>query len=167
MGRALGGSAPDDVMDWKEVDTTYCGVGAATELVGDRWTQLILREIFFGVHRYRDIHQHIGLSTKVLAARLKDLCEHDVLTKSRYQEQGQRHWHEYHLTERGLGLVYVQMALAQFGYDYLIAEKHRLVDWFDTETGQRVRVGLIREDGTPIDAESLETRVSGDAQAGN
>ena len=147
-------------MDWKEVDTRYCGVGAATEIVGDRWTQLILRDVFAGVRRYNDLYDHLGVSTTVLADRLRKLVDTGILVKVPYQDEGRRNRYEYQLTERGFGLLYVQLALAEFGYTHLVDDQNRLVSMFDRATGQRVTVGLVREDGTPVGLDSLELRIN-------
>lgn len=149
-------------MDWKDVDTTYCGIAAATSAVGDRWSQLILRELFFEVRRFRDIQDHIHVSSSILADRLQKLIEEGILAKVRYQTDGNRHRYQYQLTERGLGLAYVQLALAEFGYEHLLNEDQRLVSLHDRSTGQRVRLGLIREDGTPVDRDAVEARINED-----
>ena len=153
-------------MDWKEVNTRYCGIAAATEIVGDRWTQLILRDVFAGVRRYNDLQDHLGVSTTVLADRLGKLVDGGILVKVPYRVEGRRHRHEYQLTERGLGLLYVQLALAEFGYEHLVDDQDRLVSMFDRATGQRVTVGLVREDGTPVGLDSLELRVNESSAAG-
>ena len=146
-------------MDWKDVDTTYCGIAATTAAVGDRWSQLILREVFFGVRRYRDIQHHLDISPSILADRLQKLTENGILSKARYHTNGNRHRYEYQLTERGLGLAFVQLALAEFGYEHLLNEDQRLVSLHDRATGQRVRLGLIREDGTPVERDAVEARI--------
>lgn len=153
-------------MDWKDVNTRYCGVAAATGIVGDRWTQLVLRDVFAGVRRYNDLLDHLGVSTAVLADRLGKLVDHGILAKVPYQTEGRRQRYEYQLTERGFGLLYVQLALAEFGYQHLVDDENRLVSMFDRDTGQRVTVGLVREDGTPVDLGSLELRINESAAAG-
>ena len=153
------------MMDWREVSTRHCGVAAATEIVGDRWTQLVLRDVFFGVRRYNDLLDHLGVSTTVLADRLNKLVDGGILVKVPYQDDGQRHRYEYQLTERGFSLLYVQLALAEFGYQHLVDDENRLVSMFDRATGQRVTVALVREDGTPVDLGSLELRINESAAA--
>ena len=147
-------------MKWADVDTTCCGVAAATSIVGDRWIPLILRDVFFGVHRFDDLLTHTGVSTAVLSDRLRRLVDHGVLAKVRYQSEGYRHRYEYQLTERGLGLLFVQLALADFGYEHLVDADKRLVEFVDRSTGQRVRLGLVREDGTVIGAGSLGMEIN-------
>ena len=147
-------------MKWADVDTTHCGVAAATSIVGDRWIPLILRDVFFGVRRFDDLLTHIGVSTAVLSNRLGRLVEHGILAKVRYRNEGSRHRYEYQLTERGLDLLLVQLALADFGYEHLVDADKRLVDFVDRSTGQRVRLGLVREDGTVIGADSLGMQIN-------
>lgn len=146
-------------MDWVDVDTHNCGVRATLDLVGDRWTLLILRDVFQGVTRYDDLQRHVGLSSAVLADRLQKLCDHRILSKVAYQRPGERRRHGYHLTERGRGLVYVQIALAEFGYEHLLDDDDRLVEFLDRETGEPVTIGLVRRDGTELDLRELEVRV--------
>ena len=154
------------MIDWKDVNTRYCGIGATTEIVGDRWSSLILRDVIFGVHRYDELLDHLGVSTAVLADRLKKLVEHGLLRKVPYQSEGRRRRHEYHLTERGIGLLHVQLALAEFGYEHLVEHQHRLVSVVDRDSGQRVTVALVREDGTPVGFDSIELQVNETAAAG-
>ena len=153
-------------MDWKEVNTRYCGLAAATEIVGDRWIPLILRDISAGVRRYDELLNHLGVSTAVLADRLKKLVDRGILSKVPYQTEGRRRRYEYQLTERGFGLLYVQLALAEFGYEHLIDDQNRLVSLFDRTSGQRVALGLVREDGTTVGLDSLEVRINEAAAAG-
>ncbi len=147
-------------MDWKAIDTTYCGVAAAADLIGDRWSILIMRDVFFGVRRYHEIQADIDVSTAVLADRLKKLCDHGLLTKVPYQADGKRKRDEYHLTERGFGFMRATLALAEFGYDHVVPEGKRLLELYDIETGQEVRVGLVREDGSEVTHSALGMRVN-------
>ena len=94
-------------MDWREVDTTHCGVAAAADIVGDRWSLLILRDVFAGVRRFADLQRHVELSSAVLTDRLERLVGHDLLERVEYRDEGRRARHEYQLTERGLGLLHV------------------------------------------------------------
>ena len=146
-------------MEWVDIDTKHCGVAASLDVVGDRWTLLILRDVFAGVTRYDDLQNHVGLSSAVLADRLRKLCDNGILDKVEYQREGERKRHAYHLTELGLRLAYVQSALAEFGYENYIAADDRLVDFVDRETGEPVTIGLVREDGTAIGLDQLDVWV--------
>ena len=74
-------------MEWVDIDTKHCGVAASLDVVGDRWTLLILRDVFAGVTRYDDLQNHVGLSSAVLADRLRKLCDNGILDKVEYQRE--------------------------------------------------------------------------------
>ena len=77
-------------------------VQQALALLADRWSFLIIREAFSGVHRFGQLQRNLGIARNVLAARLAKLVEHGLLERVRYRTEPD--WYEYKLTERGLGL---------------------------------------------------------------
>ncbi len=85
----------------------------ALAVVGDRWTLLILRDAFLAVRRFDDFHSRLGIARRVLAERLAGLVEDDILAKSAYQQRPTRY--EYRLTEKGLALYPVILALVHWG----------------------------------------------------
>ncbi|GGV92605.1 ArsR family transcriptional regulator [Streptomyces narbonensis] len=90
-----------------------CSIARALEVVGERWTLLVVRDAFYGVRRYNDFLVHLGVPRAVLAARLQALVEAGVLDRRRYQESPPRD--EYVLTERGLALWPVLRSLGAWG----------------------------------------------------
>ncbi|MFD8497031.1 winged helix-turn-helix transcriptional regulator [Amycolatopsis sp. NPDC059657] len=94
---------------------TADSVGRALELVGERWTLLILRETFFGVRRYGQLARNLGIPRPTLSARLKRLVEAGLLEKVAYEEDK----HEYRLTDSGKGLFPAVIALMTWGDTYL------------------------------------------------
>ena len=76
-----------------------CSIGAALGVIGEKYSLLVLREVFFGVRRFNDMARNIGAPRDVLTARLNHLVEAGVLVKTRYSERPPRH--EYDLTEAG------------------------------------------------------------------
>jgi DNA-binding HxlR family transcriptional regulator len=90
-------------------------VGRALELVGERWTLLILREAFFGVRRYGQLARNLGIPRPTLSTRLKRLVEAGLLEKVAYDEDR----HEYRLTDAGKGLFPAVVALMNWGDTYL------------------------------------------------
>ena len=90
-----------------------CSIASALEVVGERWSLLILREVFLGVHRFDEIQADLGVARNVLNTRLRRLVEQGVLEKRLYQERPPRH--EYVLTEKGLDLWPAMVALMQWG----------------------------------------------------
>ena len=94
-------------------DGQDCSIARTLEVVGERWTLLIMRDAFLGVRRFDDIQRDLGISRKVLAERLKHLVEAGMLERLAYSERPARY--EYALTEKGFGFVDVLMAMAAWG----------------------------------------------------
>jgi DNA-binding HxlR family transcriptional regulator len=90
-----------------------CSVARTLDIIGDRWTALVLRDIAIGISRFDAIQSDLGISRKVLAQRLAQLVEQDVLTRVAYSEHPPRH--DYRLTEKGNDLAMVLLAMQQFG----------------------------------------------------
>src|SRR5262245_4586469 len=86
-----------------------CSLARSLEVVGERWTLLILRDCFYGVRRFTDLQAHLDVSRAVLSARLESLVAEGLLTRT-----GAGH-PEYHLTEDGLALWPALYALTQWG----------------------------------------------------
>ena len=106
-------------MEWVEADIENCPVSAAVEILGERWTLLIVRDALNGIHRFEDFRAHLGVSDAVLADRLRKLVEAGVLERRPYREAGRRRRDEYHPTARGSDLMTVTAALRQWGADHL------------------------------------------------
>ncbi|MGW3952623.1 winged helix-turn-helix transcriptional regulator [Streptomyces sp. NPDC004752] len=96
----------------------YCSAARALDLVGDRWTLLIVRELLAGPRRYTDLHADLpGVSTDVLASRLKDMERDGLTTRRRLPPPGAAY--VYELTERGRELLPVLTALGAWGQSEL------------------------------------------------
>ncbi|WP_327358738.1 winged helix-turn-helix transcriptional regulator [Streptomyces sp. NBC_01304] len=92
----------------------YCASARALDAVGDRWTLLIVRELLAGPRRYTDLHADLpGVSTDVLAGRLKDMESHGLATRRKLPPPGAVT--VYELTARGAELLPVLTALAEWG----------------------------------------------------
>lgn len=90
----------------------------ALALLADRWSFLIIREAFSGMHRFGQLQRNLGIARNVLADRLVKLVKHGLLERVRYRTEPD--WYEYRLTERGLGLypailAFFRWADAHFG----------------------------------------------------
>ena len=99
--------------------TDNCTIGRAMAVLGERWTFVVLREVFNGIRRFDDMRRHTGIPRQVLTNRLAFLVEQDVLRREPYRESGMRERHEYRLTNMGLDLYPVLVAVAQWGDRYL------------------------------------------------
>jgi DNA-binding HxlR family transcriptional regulator len=91
-----------------------CSLSRALEVVGERWTLLIVRDAFFGVRRFGDFAAHLGLPRAVLTERLGTLREAGVLAETR----GSHGYSEYVLTDKGLGLWPAVRDLLNWGDEY-------------------------------------------------
>jgi DNA-binding HxlR family transcriptional regulator len=98
-----------------DYSTDNCSIAAAIGLVGEKWTFLVLREAFSGVRRFDDLHERIGAPRQVLSARLARLVDEGILRRVPYREPGQRQRYEYRLTDKGLDLYPVLVALMHWG----------------------------------------------------
>ncbi|MER6126820.1 helix-turn-helix domain-containing protein [Streptomyces sp. NPDC001795] len=127
-------------MNWLEVSTENCSVQRTLDLVGEKWTLLILRDAVNGVRRFDDFHRHIGLSEAVLSDRLRKLTSAGILETVPYREPGSRSRNEYHVTRKGWDLWPVLIALRQWGETYAAAPEGALLDIRHTECGAPVRV---------------------------
>jgi DNA-binding HxlR family transcriptional regulator len=90
-----------------------CSVAQTLEVVGEWWSMLIVRDAFFGVRRFEDFHQRLGIARNVLTTRLQHLVDHGVLERRQYSERPPRH--EYRLTEKGRDLYPVLVTMLQWG----------------------------------------------------
>ena len=97
----------------KDYATQECAIARALEIVGERWTLLVVRDALYGVRRYNDFLVHLGIPRAVLAARLHTLTTEGILEKRRYQESPPRD--EYVITERGIELWPILRALGLWG----------------------------------------------------
>jgi DNA-binding HxlR family transcriptional regulator len=102
----------------RDYPTQYCSVASTLEIIGERWTILILRDVFMGVRRFDDLQRDLGVARNILQARLERLVEHGILVKKPYQERPLRH--EYRLTEKGADLWPVLVSLLQWGDRYAL-----------------------------------------------
>jgi DNA-binding HxlR family transcriptional regulator len=107
---------PFDALDWS---VEHCTIGRAMAILGEKWTVVVLREVFNGVRRFDDMRARTGIPRQVLANRLATLIDNGVLHREPYQEPGARARHEYRLTEKGFDLYPVMIAVAEWGNRYL------------------------------------------------
>ena len=129
-------------MEWKEASTVNCPVGVALDLLGEKWTLLLVRDALNGIRRFDDFRRHIGLSEAILADRLQKLVEAGVLEPRAYKEAGRRERREYRLTARGRDLLPVIVALKQWGETHFPDPEGTVVEVRHRECGGEVRVSV-------------------------
>jgi DNA-binding HxlR family transcriptional regulator len=99
-------------------DTSNCSIARTLEVVGEKWTILILREVWYGSSRFSDFERILGCPRNLLAERLRKLVEHGILSTETYQEAGARSRLRYVITPKGMDLVPAVLGLLQWGDRY-------------------------------------------------
>ena len=136
----------------REYQGQVCSIARALELVGDRWTLLVVRDLVLGLTRFDQLLDSLGIASNVLTDRLNRLVDEEIAERVRYSERPERF--EYRLTEKGLELGLVLLALMQWG-DRHVSEKPPRIARRSSD-GSPVSVRLIAEDGVPVRAGELE-----------
>ena len=130
-----------------DYNTANCTIGAAVAIIGEKWTFLVLREVFNGVRRFADMQRRTQAPRQILSDRLARLVAEGLLRKVPYQEQGQRGRHEYRLTDKGLDLYPVLVALMQWGDRYAAGPAGPQALLTHRDCGAPVRLELTCADG--------------------
>lgn len=102
------------------IDTRICPVAKSADVLGDRWTLLILRELFFGQERFEDLQSRSGASPQMLTDRLRHLLDKEIIMRIAYQDRPLRH--RYALTEKGKDLFSVLYAMRNWAERWERAE---------------------------------------------
>lgn len=124
-----------------------CSIGRTLDIVGEKWTFLVLREAFFGVRRFDDFHRALGCARNLLSARLRTLVEQGILSKTPYHELGHRVRFEYRLTDKGFELFPALVALMRWGDRWTTDAAGPPVDVLHRDCGRPVSVQLSCADG--------------------
>ena len=144
-----------------EYDTANCTIGAAVSAIGEKWTFLILREAFNGVRRFDDMRRRTQAPRQVLSDRLSRLVADGMLRRVPYQERGQRARHEYRLTQKGLDLYPVIVALMEWGDKHAVGPAGPQVQLTHRDCGADVRLQLACTDGHVLDSPREVTPLPG------
>jgi len=144
-----------------DYDTENCTIGAALAIVGEKWTFLVLREAFNGVRRFDDIRRRISAPRQILSDRLARLVDEGLLRKVPYREPGQRARSEYRLTEKGLALFPVMVALLEWGNAYAASPAGPVVELRHRDCGAPVRLRLACDEGHEVGSAREITPVPG------
>ncbi len=144
-----------------DYDSANCAIGATVGLIGERPTFLVLREAFNGVRRFADMQRRTGMPRQVLSDRLARLVGEGLLRKVPYQESGQRKRYEYRLTEKGLDLYPVLVALMEWGDRYAVGPAGPQVLLRHRDCGEPVRLQLSCQAGHVLQSAREVTPVPG------
>jgi DNA-binding HxlR family transcriptional regulator len=101
-------------------DQWDCPIARTLDVVGEQWTLLIVRDLAIGISRFDALQRNLGLSRKVLTQRLTTLREHGIADRAPYQDNPARY--DYHLTEKGVELALVLLAVQSWGARWMLGE---------------------------------------------
>jgi DNA-binding HxlR family transcriptional regulator len=124
-----------------------CSVARALEIVGERWSLLVLRELLLGVRRFEQIRSATGAPRAVLADRLRGLVDAGLLSRREYRDAGERARFEYCLTDAGRELQPVLIALMQWGDKHCAPPGGPPLRVTHAGCGAPVRARLVCADG--------------------
>jgi DNA-binding HxlR family transcriptional regulator len=101
----------------RDYEGQHCSIARALEVVGERWTLLIVRDALLGVRRFDEFQESLGIARNVLTDRLNRLVDEGILERVRYSERPERY--EYRLTRKGVDLQIALAGLSQWGDKYV------------------------------------------------
>jgi DNA-binding HxlR family transcriptional regulator len=136
----------------REYDGQICSIARTLELVGDRWTLLVIRDVSLGLTRFDQLIESLGVASNVLTDRLNRLVTEGVLERVRYSERPERF--EYRLTKKGGELGVALLALMQWGDRHLSDKPPRIARRRSDRS--RVSVQLVAKDGSVVGRDEVE-----------
>lgn len=150
------GSAPDphDAFAGHDLPGRPCSVAASLALVGEKWSLLALREVFYGNHRFNDIARYTGAPRDRLAARLRGLVDAGILERREYSSSPARYG--YHLTHAGVALSPVLRALVNWGNTWAVQQPPVALRHHDHDLDS---VEMCRTCAEEVDPRDLSIRV--------
>jgi DNA-binding HxlR family transcriptional regulator len=133
----------------------HCNLARSFELIGDRWTLLILRSAMYGVCRFDDFQADLDVPRSVLSNRLAGLVESGIVERREYREEGQRARVEYPLTKMGRGLALPFFAMTEWG-DKWLGDGVSPLTLRSKTSGQKFAVALVDEHGKRAKSSDVE-----------
>ena len=123
-----------------------CSIARTLEVVGERWSFLVVRDAFRGRTRFAEFRESLGIASDVLTARLRTLVDAGILERRPYRDAGARERFSYHLTPAGLDLRLVLGALQQWGDEHRPSGYGPAALLRSTRDGGRARVAFVDDD---------------------
>jgi DNA-binding HxlR family transcriptional regulator len=134
-----------------------CSIARATDILGDWWTPLVIREAFYGTRRFDDFIERLGIGRNILTERLRRLTDEGIFRKVAYQERPVRY--EYRLTDKGRDLFGVIAMMYRWGNDWLVGDDGPQPEMVDRASGRVVHPVVVDEEtGERLDPRRLMMR---------
>jgi len=140
------------------VAARHCNLARSFELIGDRWTLLILRSALYGVRRFDDLQADLDIPRSVLSNRLAGLVETGIMERKEYREDGQRTRIEYPLTKMGKALGLPFIAMTAWG-DKWLGRGSSPFTLRSKSTGQKLSIALVDERGRLAKGSDIEVAI--------
>jgi DNA-binding HxlR family transcriptional regulator len=137
-----------EALDWS---ADNCTIGRALDILGDRWSFLVVREVFQGIRRFDDLTVRTSIPRTVLTDRLRRLVDAGILRREPYREPGARSRYEYRLTEMGLDLYPVLLALQAWGERYLADPEGPPIQFAHRDCGEPLHLVMRCEAGHELE----------------
>jgi DNA-binding HxlR family transcriptional regulator len=132
-----------------------CSMARAMDVVGDRWSILILREAYYGTRRFDEFEYFIGVAPNILSNRLKRFVDAGIMRRVPLPEHSTRY--DYVLTEKGRDFFPAYLALKKWGDDWLAEPKGPQVVFREREAGREIEYPMIKAaSGKPLRLEDVE-----------
>jgi DNA-binding HxlR family transcriptional regulator len=143
-------------MKHKSFENMNCSLAQSMEIVGERWSLLIIRDVSFGIRRFDDIQKSLGIARNVLTNRLNRLTEEGILKKTPV-ESGRM---EYRLTDKGWDLQPVLLSLTHWGDKYKPHPDGKRLTFVDREFGKPIqRMAVHAADGRLLKPKEIRARL--------
>ena len=140
-----------------------CGLPSALEAMGERWSFMILRASFNGIHHFEEFLEQLGIARNILSNRLSRLVENGILKREHCANDRRRI--EYRLTEKGFDLLPAMLTLRQWGEKWELGVPSNPV-LCDARDGRPIaRIEIQAADGRPLDHKELTWRDRGELEA--
>ncbi|MEV6891441.1 helix-turn-helix domain-containing protein [Kribbella sp. NPDC051137] len=138
-------------------DTSNCSIARTLEIVGEKWTILILREVWYGSSRFSEFERVLGCPRNLLAERLRMLVKEGILAAETYQEPGSRSRPKYVITPKGMDLVPAVMGLMQWGDKYRADPAGPAVEARHRDCGGQVHAEIHCDRNHDVELDAIES----------
>ena len=145
-------------MKYKKFDEMNCSLAQTLDIVGERWTLLVLRDAFFGARKFSQFQANLGIARNILTTRLARLVDEGIFEKTALTQGGHA---DYRLTNKGLALQPILLSMTHWGDKFKANPKGIRLTFVERETGLPIRpMSAISQEGCTLLPREIEA-VSG------
>lgn len=149
-------------MKYKKFDEMNCSLAQTLDIVGERWTLLVLRDAFFGARKFSQFQANLGIARNILTARLARLVDEGIFEKTALTQGGHA---DYRLTNKGLALQPILLSMTHWGDEFKANPQGIRLTFVERETGLPIRpMSAISQEGRTLLPREIKA-VSGPARS--